>query len=47
MEKLPFSLVVSARKLRPYFQAHSVIVLTDQPLRQVLRKLELSRRMLK
>ena len=47
MEKLAFALVVSARKLRPYFQAHSIIVLTDQPLRQVLGKPELSGRMLK
>ena len=47
MEKLAFALVVSARKLRPYFQAHSIIVLMDQPLRQVLGKPELSRRMLK
>ncbi|CAL2237723.1 unnamed protein product [Prunus armeniaca] len=28
MEKLIFSLVVSARKLRPYYQAHRVIVIT-------------------
>jgi len=35
------------RKLRPYFQAHTVIVLTDQPLRQVLQKLECSGRLTK
>ncbi|CAL9005076.1 unnamed protein product [Prunus brigantina] len=28
MEKLIFSLVVSARKLRPYYQAHRIIVIT-------------------
>ena len=33
MEKLAFALVTVARKLKPYFQAHSVIVLTDKPLR--------------
>ena len=32
MEKLAFSLVTVARKLKPYFQAHKVIALTDKPL---------------
>ena len=32
MEKLAFALVIAARKLKPYFQAHTVIVLTDKPL---------------
>ena len=31
MEKLAFALVTAARKLKPYFQAHTIIVLTDQP----------------
>ena len=47
MEKLAFTLIISARKLRPYFQAHTIIVLTNQPLRQVLSKPELSGRILK
>ena len=38
MEKLAFALVTVARKLRPYFQAHSVIVLTNHPLRKVMNK---------
>ena len=29
MEKLAFTLVTSARKLKPYFQAHTIVVLTD------------------
>ena len=32
MEKLAFALVTVARKLKPYFQPHTVIVLTDKPL---------------
>ena len=32
MEKLAFALVTTARKLKPYFQAHTVIVLIDKPL---------------
>ncbi len=38
MEKLALALVVSARKLRPYFQAHTIIVLTNHPLRKVMNK---------
>ncbi|CAL8175002.1 unnamed protein product [Prunus armeniaca] len=36
IEKLAFALVVSTTRLRPYFQAHTIHVLTNQPLRQVL-----------
>ena len=32
MEKLTFALVTAARKLKPYFQAQTMIVLTDKPL---------------
>ena len=36
MEKLAFVLVTVARKLKSYFQAHMVIVLTDKPLRRAM-----------
>ena len=36
MEKLGFALVIVARKLKPYFQAHTVNVLTNKPLRQAI-----------
>ena len=36
MEKLAFTLVMATRKLKPYFQAHTVVVLTDKPLRQAI-----------
>ncbi|XP_027101128.1 uncharacterized protein [Coffea arabica] len=39
-EKLVFALVHASRKLRPYFQTHSIIVMTDLPLRQILTKPE-------
>ncbi|XP_059436525.1 uncharacterized protein LOC132169517 [Corylus avellana] len=45
MEKLAFVLVVASRKLRPYFQAHTINVLTEYPLKKVLRKLDLSGRL--
>ncbi|CAL8080853.1 unnamed protein product [Prunus armeniaca] len=44
---LALALVVSARRLRPYFQAHEITVLTNQPLRQVLQKPETSGRLVK
>ncbi|KAI5335174.1 hypothetical protein L3X38_025307 [Prunus dulcis] len=46
-EQLALALVVSARRLRPYFQAHGIKVLTNQPLRQVLQKPEISGRLIK
>ena len=36
MEKLTFALVTAARKLKPYFQAHTIIVLIDKPLRRAM-----------
>ena len=36
IEKLAYSLLIASRKLRHYFQAHPIVVYTDQPLRQVL-----------
>lgn len=42
MAKWALALVTAARKLRPYFQAYLIIVLTDQLLRQVLHKPEAS-----
>ena len=32
MEKLAYALVISSRKLQPYFQAHTIEVLTNYPL---------------
>ncbi|KAK3001324.1 hypothetical protein RJ639_020384 [Escallonia herrerae] len=37
IDKVALALVISARKLRPYFQSHTVVVLTDQPLEKVLK----------
>ncbi|XP_074328411.1 uncharacterized protein LOC141666319 [Apium graveolens] len=47
MEKLVYTLIPVARKLRPYFQAHRIEVRTAYPLRHILHKLESSGRMLK
>ncbi|XP_062176102.1 uncharacterized protein LOC133881163 [Alnus glutinosa] len=45
IEKLAFTLVVSARRLRPYFQAHTIRVLTEYPMGKVLQKPDLSGRL--
>jgi len=42
IEKLAFALIVSARRLRPYFQAHAIRVLTEYPMKKILQKLDLS-----
>ncbi|XP_065050247.1 uncharacterized protein LOC103995026 [Musa acuminata AAA Group] len=47
IEKLALALVLSAQKLCPYFQAHPVEVITNQPLRQVLSKFDVAGRLLK
>ena len=36
MEKLSFALVTAARKLKLYFQAHTIVVLIDKPLRRAM-----------
>ncbi|KAL0448334.1 UNVERIFIED_CONTAM: hypothetical protein Slati_1389800 [Sesamum latifolium] len=38
IEKLALALVTTTRKLRPYFQSHPIVVLTNHPLRQVMAK---------
>ena len=40
MEKLAFALITASRKLRHYFQAHVIIVMTDHPLKKAMNKLE-------
>ena len=47
MEKLILALVTAARKLRPYFQAHTIEVPTEYPMKQVLHKPDTSGRMMK
>ncbi|XP_073107294.1 uncharacterized protein [Elaeis guineensis] len=37
-EKMIFALVISAQQLHPYFQAHAIVVLIDQPLRVILHR---------
>jgi len=45
MKKLAFALVTTARKLKPYFKAHTMIVLIDKPLRTAMSSPEAAGRM--
>ena len=38
IEKFAYALVMASRKLRPYFEAHKILVLTDQPLKNILQE---------
>ena len=45
MEKLAFALMMAAHKLKPYFQAHTIVVLTDRPLRRAMSNLDAAGRL--
>ena len=45
MEKLVFAMVTVARKLKPYFEAHTIIVLTDQLLKRAMNSPKAAGRM--
>ncbi|XP_062100829.1 uncharacterized protein LOC133806756 [Humulus lupulus] len=47
MEKLALALITAKKKLRQYFESHTIIVYTDYPLKQVLNKLDLYGRLSK
>ena len=40
IEKITFALIVASRKLRPYFQANLIVVMTNQPIKKVMNKPE-------
>ncbi|GJW85476.1 reverse transcriptase domain-containing protein [Tanacetum coccineum] len=47
MEKLVLALLSASKRLKRYFQAHTVVVITSQPIKQLLSSSEISGRMLK
>lgn len=47
VDKLALAIIISGRRLRPYFQAHPIVILTDQPLPQTLGKPDVSGRLVK
>ena len=38
IEKIAFALIVASRKLRPYFQANPILVMTDQPIKKSMNE---------
>ena len=47
IEKFTLAMITASRKPRPYFQAHKIEVLTDQPLRNIMHNPKASRRLIK
>lgn len=45
MEKLAFALITASRKLKHYFQAHVINILTDHPIKKAMSKLEAAGRL--
>ena len=45
IEKIAFALIVALRKLRPYFQANPILVMTDQSIKKSMNKPEAAGRM--
>ena len=42
LEKIAFTLVIASRKLRHYFQAHPIVIMTDQPIRKTMNKIDVA-----
>ncbi|CAN1215297.1 Gag-Pol polyprotein [Linum perenne] len=47
IEKMAYAVVCAARKLRPYFQAHTIHVLTNLPIKSALRSMSVAGRLAK
>ena len=45
IEKIAFALIVASRKLRQYFQANPILVMTDQPIKKSMNRPEAAGRM--
>ena len=46
IEKIVFALIVASCKLRQYFQANPILVMTDQPIKKSMKKPKATRRMI-
>ena len=47
IEKLAYALVMAFRKLMQYFQSHHIVILIDQPIKEILQKMSNLGRMVK
>ena len=46
MEKIAFALLVPFRKLHSYFQAHPIVVMTNQSIRKMMNKIDAAGRLI-
>ena len=46
IEKIAFALIVASHKLRQYFQANPILVMTDQPIKKSIKQPKVARRMI-
>ena len=46
IEKIAFALIVASHKLCPYFQANSILVMTNEPIKKAMNKPEAAGRMI-
>ena len=46
IEKIAFALIVASRKIRQYFQANPILVMTDQLIKKSMKQPEAARRMI-
>lgn len=46
IEKLGLAIVITVRKLKPYFQGHNILVTTNYPIHQVFKKPDLAGRLI-
>ena len=46
IEKIAFALIVTSRKLRQYFQANPILVMTDQPIKKSMKQPEAAGRVI-
>jgi hypothetical protein len=44
MEKICYAVILSSRKLRHYFEAHTIKVITNQPLNNIFTNKDRSKR---
>ena len=45
-EKIVFALIVASQNFCPYFQANPILVITDQPIKKAMNKLEAAGRLI-
>ena len=46
MEKIAFALLAASKKLHPYFQAHLTVVMTNQPIRKMINRIDAAKRLI-